>query len=200
MTAEGLQLTREQVILAERRIGPSHPVVATIDRYLPRIQQWNATCDALADRDKINRYINNHLGSLAKAFVKVPYTLKPLDIIQIWSKVAEVTPYGHYAFAEIISAAYGVWGLDNPAWKRFPRHYIEHTGSKLPKEVIHDETGLTHVRQRLAHVADSVSAIDSFRHSDHWAMWLEAKEAAKRRESSKALADRQVIEFGKLRE
>lgn len=197
---ERLQLTRDQVVQAETRTGAPHPVVAVIDSYIPRIQLWNATCNALGNANKIDQYIKYHFCSLADAFVKAgPYTLNPVDIIQIWSKIEEITPYGHYTFAEMISAAYAIQGLDNPAWKRFPRYYVEHIESKLPKELVHDETGLTHVRQRLAQVAESISAIESFENSDHGAMSREANEIARKTKSPKTLVEREVIEFARLR-
>ena len=60
----------------------------------------------------------------------------------------------------MLSSAYAVQGLDNPAWKKFPRYYLEERG--LPAEVIGDEIGIRHVIGRLDEIGANLLDIDFY--------------------------------------
>jgi|Napbiome12C3dose_1001474.scaffolds.fasta_scaffold00004_66 hypothetical protein len=135
--------TPEQYAGAEARIGINHPVITVIDTHLPQLIQLGREYSAIVDNHERFEFMSKTHGFLADALVDVgPYTLKPLDLVAVWSRVTEVFSVSsnqRYAIAEIVSAAYAVQGLEDPKWKRFPRCRLENF--KLPEDVVKDKEG-----------------------------------------------------------
>ena len=68
--------------------------------------------------------------------------------------------YHRYALAGMVGSAFAIQGLENPDWKKFPRHYLE--TFELPPEVVEDRSGLLHVRGRLNQISKSLEEIDFY--------------------------------------
>jgi hypothetical protein len=160
MSIERSELTQEQVARAEARIEFTHPVLSVIEQHLPAINSLQQDYSKIQDNQEQQRYIREHFGFLADAFVEAgPYTMTPTDIISIWSRAIEVFPslYQRYRLAAMISNAYAIQGLDNPDWKRFPRCYLE--TDKLPAEVTHDRKGIMYAKARFLDIRHSLDAL-----------------------------------------
>ncbi|OGH17942.1 MAG: hypothetical protein A2868_03340 [Candidatus Levybacteria bacterium RIFCSPHIGHO2_01_FULL_40_15b] len=155
-------LTVEQVARAERRDGVSHPVLSIIEQHLPTITQLTEEYSQITNNQEQQRYIGEHYGFFADALVEVgAYTMEPTNIVAIWSRAKEVfSGYHRYALAGMVAGAYAVQGLDNPDWKRFPRHYLE--TSELPTEVLGDREGLEHAMRRLDEIGESLDELNVY--------------------------------------
>src|SRR3989338_9739207 len=162
MPVERPLLTKDQVAQAESRIGFTHPVLTVIEYNLPDIVQLAKGYSQIIDNQEQQRYIRRQYGFLADAIVEVgSYTMEPTDIIAIWSRAREVfSGYHRYALAGMVASAYAIQGLDNPDWKRFPRHYLE--TSELPTEVLGDREGLENVMRRLDEIGESLDELNVY--------------------------------------
>lgn len=164
MSAEMPQFTEEQVAQAERRESFSHPVLTVIEEHLPQIIQLNKGYSSIpiVDTQEQQRYIKEHYGFLADALVDVNlYTLRPLEIVAIWSRAVEVfSGYHRYALAGMVAAAYAIQEVESPSWRKFPKHYLE--TAKLPAEVLTDHSGLTQVIGRLDQIGVSLDKLDFY--------------------------------------
>lgn len=162
MSAERPVLIREQIARAERREGVSHPVLSVIEQHLPTITHLAQGYSQIKDGLERQRYIKEHYGFLADALIEVgPYTMEPTDIIAIWSRATEVfSMYHRYALAGVVSSAYAVYGMDNPVWTNFPRHYLE--TEQLPAGVASDREGLLHVKGRLDEIRENLGDLNLY--------------------------------------
>lgn len=162
MAGERPQLTGEQIAQAEGRIGFSHPVLAVIDQHAPTVARLTETYSRIADNQEQQRFIREHYGFLADALVTAgPYPLEATDLVAIWSRSTEVfSGYHRHAFAEMISSAYAIQGLESTGWRRFPRTYFE--TNELPSGVSTDREGLLHVRRRLDEIRKSLDELHSY--------------------------------------
>jgi hypothetical protein len=188
------ELTGEQVSRAERRDGITHPVLSVIEQHLPTINHLTEGYSQITNNQEQQRYIREHYGFLADAFVEAgPYTMEPTDIVAIWSRATEVfSGYHRYALAQMISSAYAIQGLDNPEWRRYPRHYLE--TSELPEEVTEDRDGMLHAQSRLDEIDRSLKDIDFYVYGTHesamsLAFNLSKKEAAGDQEAKRQLEE-----------
>lgn len=162
MSGEIPSLTPEKVALAEKRVGLTHPVIDVLDKNLPILTQLNKRYEGIKDNQEAQRYVREHYSFLADDLVAAgEFPLDPLDIIAIWSRAFTDLPYyQRHAFAGMVSSAYAIQGLDNPHWKKYPRHYSE--TYEIPQEVIDDKSGLMHVRERLDQIGVNIKEIDFY--------------------------------------
>lgn len=162
MTGEIPSLTPEKVALAEKRTGFNHPVIDVIDQNQPHFAWHNQAYIGIKDTQEQQRYIADHYGFLADDIVTAgPYSLEPLDLIAIWSKTIEVfSRYHRYALAGMTGSAFAIQGLEDPDWRKFPRHYLE--THELPSGVVKDKSGLLHVRSRLNQVSKSLEDLEFY--------------------------------------
>ncbi len=163
MPVERQILTLDQVTKAENRIGISHPILTQIDNYLPEITRFQQGYPP-TDSKLQQRYISENFGFFADVITEVgPFTLKPHELISIWSRTKEVfSTYQRYALAGIVSSAYAVQEAENQEWKKFPRYYLE-TG-EIPDVVKKDKSGLLHVQNRLKLIDESLNDLSSYVH------------------------------------
>ncbi len=162
MAGEIPSLTPENVALAEKRVGFTHPVIDVLDRNQPQFT-WNYQAyNDINHPQEQQRYIAGHYGFLADDIVAVgPFTLEPLDLIAIWSRAMETfSGYHRYALAGMVGSAFAIQGLENPDWKKFPRHFLE--TYELPSEVLKDKSGLLHVKNRLGQVSKSLAELSFY--------------------------------------
>ena len=133
-----------------------------MEQHLPTITHLTQTYSQITNNQEQQRYIGEHYGFFADALVEAgPYTMEPTDIIAIWSRAREVfSGYHRYALAGMVASAYAIQGLDNPDWKRFPRHYLG--TSELPSEVVGDKEGLGHVMGRLDEIGESLDELNVY--------------------------------------
>lgn len=162
MAPERNPLTPDIVAMAESRVGVIHPVISLIDKHLPTIMELNEGYALLTDNQEQQKYIRDHYGFFADSIVEaLPFTLEPTDLISIWSRAQEVfSGYHRYSLVTMISSAYAIQGLENPEWKKLPRHLLE-TG-KLPDEVLHDSSGLLHIRKKVKEITESLNELDFY--------------------------------------
>lgn len=155
-----LPFTKEEYAQAERREGYSqHPVIVTIDRFLPQIALLNQGISSMGNPQESQQYIKKNYGFFADALMDAgPYTLKSLEIVAIWSKVGEVfSGRESYSLARMVAAAYAVQGASNPVWRNFPRYSMEN--NKLPDKVAKDIAGINSVMSKLDDIGQSQDEI-----------------------------------------
>ncbi|MEX1052707.1 MAG: hypothetical protein WEC80_02570 [Patescibacteria group bacterium] len=162
MAPERNPLTPEAVSLAESRVGVIHPVISVIDNNLPTILKLTEGYNLITDNQEQQRYIAEHYGFFADSIIEaLPFTLEPTDLISIWSRAIEVfSGYHRYALVGMISSAYAIQGLENPEWKKLPRHLLEI--GELPNEILHDSFGLLHVRKKVKEITESLDELDFY--------------------------------------
>lgn len=163
---EKRSLTEEDIARAENRADSTHPIVSVIDQNLPKIETLKIELGHLPS-DQQRPFFAANFGFLADAMTEAgPFTLEPLDMIAIWSKVVEVFPVStiyRYPVAAAVSSAYAVQGIDNPNWKKFPAKYLN--SRRIPEELKQDRNGLEHVREKLEEVGTSLSILAPYRRS-----------------------------------
>ncbi len=154
-----LEFSREDVLNAASGIGVSHPILAVLDRESQRITDLNTRYDGELSTEEVYELRKGDSAFLAEAIEGAgPFTLKPLELVGIWSGSKKL-PYHRYQLAAVISAAYATQGVPNPEnWNEFGRYYLEN--GKLPQKVIGDVTGLTYVRGRLEEIRANLDQVD----------------------------------------
>lgn len=162
-------LTKDQVERAERREGIYHPVITLLESYTPRFLQLNQEYSRLTGNQEQHDYIQKNYGFLADALEATEdFTLKPLELIAIWSKACEVLGlYQRYRLAGMLSSAYGIKGIKKPNWKGFPRYTLENFD--LPKKVLNDREGLIYVKSRFREITASLDEICFYAFGIGWA-------------------------------
>lgn len=197
MSAERPILTPEQYARAERRDDISHPVITVLDHHLPTLIRINQGYSAITGNQEQFAYISQNYGFLADALTEAgAYTLEPEDLIAIWSRAREIFPqsrYQRYALAGMVSSVYAIQGVENPEWRRFPRHYLE--TSELPEGVTRDRNGLVHVSSRLDDVGDSLDELNRYVFGTKESGMEIAANLAKKLRDGDPDADRQLQEL-----
>lgn len=153
------KLTREGVEKAIRREGPPHVLVGLLELHQAKITP--PTCPTLNAKEQY-QFAGSNWDSLVQGVASAgEYSLEPLDLITIWSKVSEVLPehfYLRYYWASVISVFYAGHGL--PAGQeRIPFHLLHNT---LPFNTEEDAKTLTHLGNRLDEVIESVNQIRAY--------------------------------------
>ncbi len=170
-------LSEEDVRAAEKREGDyaKHPVILALDRHQIEIACFIEGYFAIQDgqpgetRTK-EGYLRGSSGFLIEAITEAsPYTLQPLELVAIWSRVLELFPDGpgdmgyhpRYALAGIISTVYAVSGSVNTKWLDFPMTYLRDLS--LPAEVLQDRDGASCVFHRLAEIRLNFLEVDYYK-------------------------------------
>ena len=159
-------LSEKDVRAAEKREGDytKHPVILALDRHQTKIARFiegyfEIKDGQLGETRTKGGYLRSSSGFLIEAITEAsPYTLQPLELVAIWSRVLELFPDGpgdmgyslRYSLAGIISTVYAVSGSVNAEWLDFPRTYLRDLG--LPAEVLQDRDGALRVFHRLEEV------------------------------------------------
>lgn len=164
-----IQLTLESIQRAERGEGVTRTVIDLLDSFEPQIVQLNQEYFRLTNGEEQQKYIQENFGFLADALESTEdFTLKPLDLIGIWSKATKVcngpeshSYYQRVGIAGMICSAYSTKGMQNQEkWKGFARYVLENLD--LPERILDDREGLLYVKGRLDEVVESRSKIISF--------------------------------------
>jgi len=190
-------ITQVQVARAESRVGLNHPVIAVLDAHGPQITRlnegWKLFPDANSDQQ---RYIYSHMDFIANAIEDAgEFSLEPLDLVAVWSKAMEVfdSRYETYALARIVAVSYAIQGVENPAWKRSPRHFIKN--ADLPGEALADRVGLQHVKSRLQEIENSRDELIFYVHGTRESAMQLGFQLAKRVKEGDAEAEIQLSEL-----
>lgn len=158
-----LPFTREEMARAEARDGYSqHPVIVTIDKFLPQIALLNQGINSFGNPQERGPFIKANYGFFADALVEAgPYTLKPLEIVAIWSRVGEVFS-GHesYGLVRMITSAYIIQEAAMPVWRKFPRYQLEK--NTLPEEVIKDQISIKNALLRMKDISMSLNELQDY--------------------------------------
>lgn len=168
MQAERATLTPQQIALAESRVDFTHPLITALDNNLPQINIVLAGSAAITDASDYQRYDKQNYGFLADAFASAgPFTLEPLEIVSIWSRVGKIAPNSRlprYELARMMINAYAIQGTSHKGWQSFPRHFLE--TNELPAEVLEDKVGIKHVTSRMLQVHQSLMDLDAYAYGD----------------------------------
>lgn len=153
------QLTKEQVALAERREGVSHPVLNLLEKLKTEIAEGT-------------------LGSLADELEELDsFSLEPLELVAIWSKVGEVGISQRYAFAGMLTLAYALSKEIKTDWKGATRFYLEN--GKLPQTIAKDVDALKAIESGLGDIDENLGVLEFYRSGTSDAVSL-ASELARR--------------------
>jgi len=82
-------------------------------------------------------------------------------MITVWAEMERAMGYMfRYRRAGITAVSYCARGNDRPAWRRFPRYWLQ---NRRPKSgILHDTEGLRRFRERLGDVHNAVKEIDAY--------------------------------------
>lgn len=161
MTVERRSLSVGRVQSLERGEMFTHPIISLLERLSPQIdmvkQQFS---DEFAEGEQL--FIQKHYGFLADAVEELEdFDLDTMDMVGIWAKATKVfSLYERYAFARILIDVYSMQGIDNSAWRGFPRRHIE--GQRFPEADLLDTEGLLHIRKRHEDIWEYVAEIDEY--------------------------------------
>ena len=158
-------LTKDQVLRAERREGYTHPVISLLERRAPEITDFHQAYRHLKDSQDQQRLVEAYFGFLADDFGSLPdFTLAPLELVAIWSKAHEMMGYYErkVGLGMVLPTSYSIKGIQNPAWKKFPRLMLQEY--KLPQEVEIDREGLLHARERVNQVKANLDEVRFYMH------------------------------------
>lgn len=150
-------LTRAEVERAANREGVQHPVISVLEYHSPRLSELSEPYRRIADTQEAQRYSDGNLGFLADAIEEAgDFSLNPLDLVAIWSKAMDLPLGGYFRYdlAGMISAAYGIRGIQTSGWDGFPRYFSER--GRLPKSVAKDRSGLLYVHERLETIGNNL--------------------------------------------
>lgn len=170
MTQKSLEisLTDEEVEKAVKREGIEHPILTLFEEFTPQLQKYIKGKPATDDNSVAQSYVRNNLRFLAEAVETHVggYSLKPLEIISIWSKATELgmTNYDLYRLAAITGIKFASMGLLNPVWNNLVTKYFA-TG-KFPKEIFDRKEDVAFFRSRLDIVRENVGVIDKYKAGD----------------------------------
>lgn len=156
-------LTKEQVLLAERRESTYHSVIDVLEYRTPQIAVFNRGYNKLTDNQEQQRFVKDNFGFLADDIGALDdFTLSPLELIAIWSKAHEMMSYypRKTGLGMILPTAYATKGAQNPGWKEFSKYMLE--SYELPEDVQQDKEGLLYVQDRIQQVRDSLNEISFY--------------------------------------
>ncbi len=151
------QFTDDEVSQALRVEGyQNHPIVAVMGRYEPQIRDFSLAYHSLAPQDG-HEFARNNLGFFVDAVLEAgEFTLNPLEIIAIWSKVRDME-LPKYDTARYLSLGYAAIPLDTAIWGGVQRFYLQN--DSFPKSVTGRQDDLGIISQRLEQVSESVEKI-----------------------------------------
>ncbi len=157
---------------AESRQGVSHPVLGVFSRHAETISRLNGEFTAIRstesgevafrkEREKLADYT-----FLAEEFSAIDaHTLEPLDLVALWSGIAETFPVApiRYAVAQSLVLTYAIQGLENPQWKQLPETCFTKDDASLYDELCQsDMQGAHQVTERIKEVRANLRALVDF--------------------------------------
>lgn len=166
MTQESEPITKDAVLRAEQKGAVSHPILDVLEQNFPRLQTLRQECAQINGGGAQQDFIAQNYGFLADAIVEAGhFTLEPLEVVAVWSRVREIfggsgkfeNDYHRFALAGIITTAFAIQGLDNPAYKAVPRYFLEN--SRLPEELVADEKSLVRINERVEELERSIKRL-----------------------------------------
>lgn len=178
MVAERPLLRERDVRAAERwQDGfAGHPVIVVLGNNLSQIEDLNRRYPLHLDSPITKQDLTDRLGFLVEALVAAkPFTLDPLELVAVWSRMTEVFPtkiraagrwpmfeQSRYrtALAGTISITHAIQVTEDLSWKQFPMTYLR--SSALPEEIVIDNNGLQSVSNRLGVVRENVIELDCY--------------------------------------
>src|SRR3990167_3702384 len=165
MPIERTPLTSFQVKSAEKRIGIYHPIIRILETHEDELKKlYNSSLEAQETTDQ-QEFARVHLGFLADKIVGIDrFTLEPLEIIGIWSKVVEIFPASSYlrrSVASIITTTYMIQRED-PSLSGFPKYYMENW--QISPEILSDRDLVGRMQKRLGEINTSIEDIHSYIH------------------------------------
>lgn len=154
-------LTDENVLAAIRREGIKHPVLDIFEQYASQIEQFaQAYRQASAGRER-HAYSKDHYGFFADAVEAVgEFSVEPLEIIAIWSKVHEFF-IPRYDTAGIFGCAYACATLTEPVWRGTPRYFLEQ--NEFPEEAVKRSDDVAVYQERLEQIGLRLRQIEVYR-------------------------------------
>ncbi|MBI2047211.1 hypothetical protein HYT26_03550 [Candidatus Pacearchaeota archaeon] len=160
-------LTKEHIEAA--KLDVNHPVVQVLISMQDYCKQFNEEYVKVWQDNKLaQEFLKQNIAPLADKINELDeFSLKPLDIISIWSQVGKSFSglYIRYDLANIIPAKYGVIGIKSPKWREFIIHESKSKGKivKLPEYLMNDKENMPYFYRRLGDVRKSLDEIDFYR-------------------------------------
>lgn len=139
-----------------------HPVLELFEKYAPELKEFVAGYQAAEALDR-SAYTREHYGFFADAVEEAvrdvigkvdDFSFTPLEVIAIFSKVDELNLPGIQT-AQVIASAYASAPLKDPAWRRFPRYFLEN--ETYPEKVLRNATELAIYEERLQSIEGVVN-------------------------------------------
>jgi hypothetical protein len=144
--------------MADRTLEVSHPIIDVLDVNTDALAAVVEAVEATSwGSDEETHLIRTRMGFLADGLVEVGnFTLEPTELVETWGKVLDGCPNRHmrYRVAAMVSGAFAVQSVDDVAWKRFPRDYLEQ--ARVP-DALKNTDKITMVKGRLAIVNGNVA-------------------------------------------
>lgn len=168
-SAEGNDNKDMPVMLWRRRIETaksdrSHTAIKTLDDMLDR---WGALNDSLKgenDCQKQQKLCAEAFVPFAEALEGQAFTLKPLEIVSIWSRAMELFPESIYARCRLSASlicVYGTAGTESQKWEHLFKKINEN--SRYLRDMAHrDMKGANRFIRRLFEINRSLKALDYY--------------------------------------
>ena len=159
-------LTRKQIEAA--KLDVSHPVVQALIGMHDYCKHFNEEfAKVKQDNQLAQDFVKRNMAPLAHKINDLDeFSLKPLDIISIWSQVDKsfLGRYVKYSLANIIAAKYSVIGIKSPKWGEFIVHESKSEGTidELPEDLINDKENILYFYRRWGEVIKNLKEIDFF--------------------------------------
>ncbi len=158
-------LKREQI--EEAKNNRNHIVIRTFDGL--RMPHWGALLESLrtnSDNQQQQVLCQRAVIPFAEALNGNVFTLKPLEIVSIWSRVTEILPstYASYSLSTAIACAYGAMPIKSEDWKHLFRNMYEGGAcyEYLEDIATKDKINAIVFRQRLGDISTSYDELDYY--------------------------------------
>lgn len=154
-------LTTESIENAINSNGITHPVIKLIDSHASQMSQFLEGYHADMSNAERQTYVKQNYGFFADAVVELKdFSLEPLEIIAIWSKVEELE-MPKYVTAMVLASAYAQAKFTNESWKDTTRYMLEN--GTVPESVSHLKQDIEIYKERVKQVHDNINLIDQYR-------------------------------------
>lgn len=155
-------LTREQIEVAKK--DTNHPVVKVFLNMQEEIKEFMWDYRKIKDNQEAQKYVTNNINPFAKKLNQLEeFSLEPLDIVSIWSRINqdfEGKIYVGYNLAATIPATYGTRGITSQSWKEVVPFVAKN--KKIPEEILKDKQNQIYFWKRIKNVKENVKELDYF--------------------------------------
>ena len=156
-------LTKEQIELAKK--DTSHPVVQLMLGMKDYIKEFNKGYEKCSGTDEAKIYRAENFQPLAKKLGQLEdFSMQPLDLVSIWSRVCEDFPkrYEKYDLAGAIPITYATRGINSQKWGKLVSLVMKKR--MIPHELLQDDKNQLHFWVRMRDIFESMEEIRFYAH------------------------------------